>query len=181
VRGRFRLRLQKSFSVISNVKNRFPKIMESYYASSHAVMVTFDVQNAQSFFVAQQRCRHMQKRSRSTPTEKPFLILVGTKIDLEKTRSVSSTQAEYAAERVGAIYVETSAKTGVGVEQAFCVSGSRALRKMYFDAHVPQDEVESPPDLVAGAGESPAVVEPSHFKSFMSYTFEYFLRRFSSS
>jgi len=47
------------------------------------------------------------------------LVLVGNKCDLEDRREVLQKEAQEMGDRIGATYVETSAKTGEGVSEAF--------------------------------------------------------------
>jgi small GTP-binding protein len=49
----------------------------------------------------------------------PHLFVVGNKLDLTGQRQVTSEQGQEVAERIGAAYFETSAKTGSGIELLF--------------------------------------------------------------
>ena len=48
-----------------------------------------------------------------------FLVLIGNKTDLEDFREVSNEEGQQLAERIGAMFWETSAKTGQNVHAAF--------------------------------------------------------------
>lgn len=47
------------------------------------------------------------------------VVLVGNKCDLEDSRSVSADRASAVAEQLGFPYVETSAKDGTNIKEAF--------------------------------------------------------------
>lgn len=47
------------------------------------------------------------------------LVLVGTKADLESKRAVPYTEAKAFADSQNIYYIETSARMGLGVEDAF--------------------------------------------------------------
>ena len=48
-----------------------------------------------------------------------FLVLIGNKTDLEDFREVSNEEGQQLAKRIGAMFWETSAKTGQNVHAAF--------------------------------------------------------------
>jgi GTPase SAR1 family protein len=52
-------------------------------------------------------------------TDKICIIIVGNKIDLLNQRAVDACEAQNYADSVGASFTEVSAKTGMGVENAF--------------------------------------------------------------
>ena len=52
-------------------------------------------------------------------TEDLLLVLVGNKTDLESSRTVDESEGREVAEKMGAIYCETSAKTGFNVDKLF--------------------------------------------------------------
>jgi Ras-related protein Rab-18 len=52
-------------------------------------------------------------------TNDPIVIVVGNKLDLKDKRSVSSTEGLSYAREQGAMYIEASAKTLKGIQEAF--------------------------------------------------------------
>lgn len=58
------------------------------------------------------------------------VVLVGLRSDNEKQREVTREEAQALADEIGATYVETSSKTGDGVEHAFCAAAAVAARKI---------------------------------------------------
>jgi len=57
------------------------------------------------------------------------LILVGNKIDLEDSRVVSTAEGEELAKKLNLGYVETSAKTGENIEDAFRMLALQIVKK----------------------------------------------------
>ena len=49
--------------------------------------------------------------------EKPTILILGNKIDLEDERKVSTATAQQAADEFGTLFAEVSAKTGQGVNE----------------------------------------------------------------
>ena len=60
------------------------------------------------------------------------VLLIGNKSDLNKERIISWDKAKVFADRYNLIYIETSAKTGQGVEQAFIIGANAVINS--FDA-----------------------------------------------
>ena len=57
-----------------------------------------------------------------------ILTIAGNKLDLERQRVVSKQEAAAYAESVGALYFETSAKLGKGIDDTFTTMGKRLLQ-----------------------------------------------------
>lgn len=57
-----------------------------------------------------------------------LLTIAGNKLDLERQRVVSKQEAADYAESVGALYCETSAKLGKGIDEVFSGMGKRLLQ-----------------------------------------------------
>jgi GTPase KRas protein len=55
----------------------------------------------------------------ATQTPPPAVVVVGSKCDLEDRRVVHSDEAKELARSFGASYIETSAKAGINVDEAF--------------------------------------------------------------
>uniref|UniRef100_A0A8B9QC39 RB39B protein n=1 Tax=Apteryx owenii TaxID=8824 RepID=A0A8B9QC39_APTOW len=99
-------------------QERFRSVTRSYYRNSAGGMLLFDLTNRASFESIRQWHREV------TDTVRPFrivFVLVGHKSDLVAERRVSRREAEKLAAALGAQYVETSAKDGSNVAQAFQV------------------------------------------------------------
>ena len=54
-------------------------------------------------------------------------VLIGNKVDKESSREVSTSEGEAYARRMDSLFVEASAKTGVGVTEMFTVVVERVL------------------------------------------------------
>ena len=67
---------------------------------------------------------------------KPFLILVGNKIDLE--RKVTQQEGEELAQKYNVLYFETSAATGKGIEETFQALVENIMRN--YDERKKQEE-----------------------------------------
>jgi Ras-related protein Rab-1A len=86
-----------------------------HFRGCHAYMIAFDITDRDSFDNA--RGRYLIEISREGKT-KPF-IFVGCKADCEAKRAITSEEIRAYCEAEGFSYIEVSAKTGVGVEEAF--------------------------------------------------------------
>ena len=96
----------------------YKSLAPMYYRSSVASFVVFDVTNRQSFIDAKHWIKELRNNSPNT-----FIVLCGNKIDLpeskEKEREIEESEGVKLANSFGVKYVETSASTGVGIEQGF--------------------------------------------------------------
>ena len=98
-------------------QERFLHINRMYYRDSDGVLFVFDIGDRKTlerveFFWGDFR----EYENEDRPAVK---FLVGQKSDRTKEREVSRQQAEEVAARYGVQYLETSAKTGDGVQQLF--------------------------------------------------------------
>ncbi len=94
---------------------QFKRIRPSYLANSGAGILVFDVTDRNSFDNIK---NWYQEITESAPPD-IFLILVGNKIDLKDERVVSSAEGKALAEEIGLSYIESSAKTGENINEAF--------------------------------------------------------------
>lgn len=105
-------------------QERFRSITKSYYRNSVGVLLVYDVGNRASF---EHIPLWMQEASRHIEPHRPAFTLVGCKVDIP-TRIVSVDEAKAFAALHDMPHIETSAKTGAGVETAF-----RALTQVVYD------------------------------------------------
>jgi GTPase SAR1 family protein len=70
------------------------------------------------------------------------ITLVGNKADLNKKRAISKEEAEKFAAQFDLVYIETSAKTADGVDEAFLGTAERVNKKCGFvrkNTNLPSD------------------------------------------
>lgn len=96
---------------------KFMSIIMGYYRGAHGVILAFDLTNLESFFNIQKWIDEI-KRAGDEFDKPPCMILVGTKSDLNK-RKVSVEKISEFCKNTNIQYIETSSKSGVGVEMIF--------------------------------------------------------------
>ncbi|ENN81183.1 ras-related protein Rab-39B [Dendroctonus ponderosae] len=100
-------------------QERFRSITKSYYRNSVGALLVYDICNMSSFEHVPQ---WMTEARRHIEPHRPVFALVGCKADLVNNggqREVSREEAKTFADSHGLFYVETSAKNGLNVEEAF--------------------------------------------------------------
>ncbi|MFW9952369.1 MAG: GTP-binding protein [Candidatus Thorarchaeota archaeon] len=103
---------------------QFKRVRQSYLANAEAGILVFDVTNSSSFESIENWYSEVIKASPSLS-----LILVGNKIDLTTDRKVSSEEGEKLAQKLKLSYIETSAKTGENIEDAFKMLALQIIQK----------------------------------------------------
>ncbi|KAI0262119.1 putative ras-related protein rab-18 [Gloeopeniophorella convolvens] len=96
-------------------QERFRTITASYYRGAQGVVLVYDVSSRESFEALP---RWLDELETYVPPE-VVKIVVGNKLDKEYSRQVPTAEAAAFAERTGCLFVEASAKTAVGVTEAF--------------------------------------------------------------
>lgn len=100
-------------------QERFRSITKSYYRNSVGVLLVYDITNHASF---EHIPLWMMEAKRHIEPHRPVFALTGCKLDLVSNgarREVSRDEAKSFAEQNGLFFVETSARTGVNVEEVF--------------------------------------------------------------
>ena len=105
-------------------QSQFKKVRQSYLSNAEAGILAFDVTNPISF----QNIENWHKEILSA-SPNITLILIGNKIDLEDERLVSREDGEKTAENLGIPYIETSAKTGESINDAFRMLALQMIKK----------------------------------------------------
>jgi len=93
---------------------QFTRVRQTYLKNSEAGLLIFDVTRRETFDKIKKWHEDILKDSKNTS-----LILIGNKIDLLDQRVVKREEAEALAKELGLSYFETSAKDGIGVNDAF--------------------------------------------------------------
>ncbi|MFW9900023.1 MAG: GTP-binding protein [Candidatus Thorarchaeota archaeon] len=93
---------------------QFKRVRQTYLGNAEAGILVFDVTRKDTFDKLEDWLKEIKKVS-----ETISLILVGNKIDLEDERVVSTEEGENIAQKLNLSYIETSAKTGENINDAF--------------------------------------------------------------
>ena len=91
----------------------FKTVIQKYFEGTNAAFIVFDVTRPETYHSV---ALWYQEMMRFVPKSTP-LVVIGNKIDLP--RKVDRKEGERVAKELGAAYMETSAKTGSNVDQAF--------------------------------------------------------------
>uniref|UniRef100_A0A914WZ36 Uncharacterized protein n=1 Tax=Plectus sambesii TaxID=2011161 RepID=A0A914WZ36_9BILA len=100
-------------------QEKFRSITRSYYRNSVGVIVAYDITNRETFEHVAQWLHEAQSNVGGPNPNSCVFQLVGHKCDLDAKRQVLYEEGEYFAKYHKLKFVETSARTGSNVEEAF--------------------------------------------------------------
>jgi small GTP-binding protein len=103
----------------------FRSIARSYYRDASGALLVFDVTRRETF-------THLERwlqETRQFASQQICITLVGNKTDLNKKRAITRAEAEQFAKEFDLVYIETSAKTADGVDEAFLGTAERVSKK----------------------------------------------------
>jgi len=86
-----------------------------YYRGAQAAIVVYDITNADTFSRAKVWVKELQRQA----APNIVIALAGNKADLAAKRQVEITEAQTYADENGLIFMETSAKTAINVNDIF--------------------------------------------------------------
>ena len=97
-------------------QERFSFIRTTFYKGAHGVLIVFDLSRLETYNAVKDWLAEVKQFAGDVP-----FILVGNKYDLlaEVGEVIDRDEARSFAEDQGSIYIETSAKDGKNVEEAF--------------------------------------------------------------
>jgi len=104
---------------------QFKRVRQSYLANAEAGILVYDVTNRASFENIDKNWYIEIKKGSPNIS----LILVGNKIDLTENRVISREEGESLAEKLQLIYIETSAKTGENINDAFKMLALQIIKR----------------------------------------------------
>ena len=105
-------------------QSQFQRVRQSYLANAEAGILVYDVTNRKSYENIENWYNEIIKASPNIS-----LILVGNKIDLKDNREVSNKEGSKLADTLGLSYIETSAKTGENINDAFKMLALLMIKK----------------------------------------------------
>jgi small GTP-binding protein len=96
----------------------FQRVRKHYYSHAHAAFIVYDVTSRDTFDHVEMWYNDMQGEIPKVP-----IVLVGNKTDLSDQRVVSLAEGREKAKALKCLFMETSAKTGENVRDAFNILG----------------------------------------------------------
>ncbi|KAI3850189.1 hypothetical protein MKW98_008491 [Papaver atlanticum] len=107
-------------------QERFRTITSSYYRGAHGIIIVYDVTDMESFNNVKQWLNEIDRYANDSVCK----LLVGNKSDLVDKKVVDTETAKAFADSLGIPFLETSAKEGSNVEQAFLTMAAEIKKKM---------------------------------------------------
>jgi len=107
-------------------QENFRSITRSYFRNSAGCLLVYDVSRSETF----RNIEIWLNDIRNHCHENLVITLVANKVDLVSRRIISREEGENLAKKYGLEYIETSAKTGVGVKQAFENTAIKIVEKI---------------------------------------------------
>lgn len=98
-------------------QDRFKTLRRNFYIGTHGALVVFDLTRAQTFSKMKEWVSDMNQLLE----EKVPIVILGNKLDLisEIGEVIDRDELKDYADKMGSIYIETSAKSGDNVQKAF--------------------------------------------------------------
>ncbi|MFX1419802.1 MAG: GTP-binding protein [Promethearchaeota archaeon] len=110
---------------------QFKRVRQSYLANAEAGILVYDVTRKETFDSLESWFKEIKNVSPSIS-----LILVGNKIDLIADRAISFEQGEMLSQKLSLSYIETSAKTGENINDAFKMLALQMIKRYMFTEEV---------------------------------------------
>lgn len=104
---------------------QFKRVRQSYLAEAEAGILVFDLTRRDTFVNINSWYKEIIENS----PKGMFLILVGNKCDLVDQRVVSTEEGENLAQELGLTYLETSARSGENVNDAFKMLAIQMIKR----------------------------------------------------
>lgn len=117
-------------------QERFRSIAKAYYRNAVGVILVFDITERKSFDDLTTWLNDVH----SLCDQNAVVILIGNKADLSNRRSVTLNEAESFAAQQHMKYLETSAKNGTNIREAFAQVATEILSKGLKSSNPPIDK-----------------------------------------
>ena len=110
---------------------QFKRVRQSYLSNAEAGILVYDVTRKDTLNKVENWFNEIKDVSTSIS-----LILVGNKIDLTEDRVISTEMGEALAKKLNLSYIETSAKTGENINDAFKMLALQRIKEYVFTEEV---------------------------------------------
>jgi small GTP-binding protein len=124
-------------------QERYHSLAPMYYRGAQAALIVYDLTARESFAKAQNWVRELQRQANANIV----IALVGNKLDLASKRAVEYNEAKSYADENNLLFMETSAKTAVNVNEVFTAIATRLPKN---DSDLPNRDTIKP---VSGGGD----------------------------
>ncbi|KAJ2383716.1 GTP-binding protein of the rab/ypt [Coemansia sp. RSA 2559] len=126
-------------------QERYKSLAPMYYRNAEGAVVVYDITQEDSFRKAQSWINELQRQNSS----KTVLALVGNKADLAQAkRTVSKDEGSKYAAQVNALFFETSAQSGEGIQDLFI----QLAKKIPRPIEVPSAAGSSSVNILSASG-----------------------------
>jgi len=116
-------------------QERFRSVTRSYYRGAAGCVLVYDVTSRDSYL----HLTNWLSDARQLATSELVIMLVGNKSDLQDKREVTFMEASRFAQENDLLFLETSAKTGENVDDAFASCARTILSKINSGRIKPED------------------------------------------
>ncbi|KAI3435518.1 hypothetical protein D9Q98_001584 [Chlorella vulgaris] len=137
----------------------FRSITRSYYRGAAGALLVYDITRRETF----EHLASWLEDARQHANPAMTIMLIGNKADLAHRRAVTTEEGEQFAKENGLVFLETSAKTAVNVEEAF-INTARAIHSKIqsgvFDVSNESYGIKVGYGAGGAAGAAPGTVRP---------------------
>ncbi|KAL6058820.1 Ras-related protein Rab-8A [Balamuthia mandrillaris] len=133
-------------------------ITTAYYRGAMGILLVYDVTDEKSFSNIRNWIRNIEQHA----TESVNKMLIGNKCDMADKIVVDSARGRALADEYGVKFLETSAKTGQNVEEAF-ITLAKDIKKRLIDT-TPEQPAEEKKENTLHLGDSSASTSSSQPK-----------------
>lgn len=124
-------------------QDRFRTITTAYYRNAMGILLVYDITNENSFHNVINWMKNIQEFAPETVST----VLVGNKNDIVAGRVIPTERGEALAKEFGIPFLETSARTKAGVDEAFMTLSQQIFSRLYAN-HISQSTLPPPPDPI---------------------------------
>ena len=114
----------------------FKSITRAYYRAAAVAVVVYDISSLDSFQDVESWLEECKEHGNSDMT----LILVANKTDMEDERIVSPEEGKSLADKFNMLFIETSAKNAININEIFITSAECVNKKIIEEEIDPKNE-----------------------------------------